>query len=410
MPTYRECGAILAVMLLAGTLGLCSLLDGTSGLTTGGRSKVTFRTNVEQTGLLELTANEEEARIHTLRDQQKFLLKHADVGPINQMVDSMPELVHLLDSGKTPEMLGNNCMLNKLSDAYGDCKATYREGQGDTFVDGPVSDFTTNYANAKTGLDDEKYMEVASSKSRLDLMLLYMKTCHTVDVCMYKEDEQNAKTVAENPVLFMPSEAQCSKVTQVKAEFETGAGAALLQERDRECAAVCPALAFDVEGGTVAVSNNGTYPSTATYACEGGSPQSRAYLNTHSYVGCFADKTDDRDLPVSTAALEGGDRQDSLIACADQCAGYKYMGLQWEGECFCGNSYGSHGSAECPDDCGVGGSTGCSGRNAIYGGTFFLPPTAPFGPPSLDCASSVCDPKTNNPRPTDTIWPCLSRF
>ena len=40
MPTYRECGAILAVMLLAGTLGLCSLLDGTSGLTTGGRSKV----------------------------------------------------------------------------------------------------------------------------------------------------------------------------------------------------------------------------------------------------------------------------------------------------------------------------------------------------------------------------------
>ena len=259
MPTYRECGAILAVMLLAGTLGLCSLLDGTSGLTTGGRSKVTFRTNVEQTGLLELTANEKEARIHTLRDQQKFLLKHADVGPINQMVDSMPELVHLLDSGKTPEMLGNNCMLNKLSDAYGDCKATYREGQGDTFVDGPVSDFTTNYANAKTGLDDEKYMEVASSKSRLDLMLLYMKTCHTVDVCMYKEDEQNAKTVAENPVLFMPSEAQCSKVTQVKAEFETGAGAALLQERDRECAAVCPALAFDVEGGTVAVSNNGTY-------------------------------------------------------------------------------------------------------------------------------------------------------
>jgi hypothetical protein len=37
---------------------------------------------------------------------------------------------------------------------------------------------------------------------------------------------------------------------------------------------VCPALAFDVEGGTVQVSNNGTYPSTATYACEGGDPPS----------------------------------------------------------------------------------------------------------------------------------------
>jgi hypothetical protein len=34
----------------------------------------------------------------------------------------------------------------------------------------------------------------------------------------------------------------------------------------------CPALAL--EGGTVAVSNGGTYPSTATYACEGGNPPS----------------------------------------------------------------------------------------------------------------------------------------
>jgi hypothetical protein len=39
---------------------------------------------------------------------------------------------------------------------------------------------------------------------------------------------------------------------------------------------VCPALAFDVEGGTVQVSNNGTYPSTATYACEDGAPPSGA--------------------------------------------------------------------------------------------------------------------------------------
>ena len=35
---------------------------------------------------------------------------------------------------------------------------------------------------------------------------------------------------------------------------------------------VCPPLPFDA--GTVAVSNGGTYPSTAAYACEGGDPPS----------------------------------------------------------------------------------------------------------------------------------------
>ena len=40
----------------------------------------------------------------------------------------------------------------------------------------------------------------------------------------------------------------------------------------RCAAAVCPALSFDAEGGTVVISNGGTYPSTTTYVCEGGAP------------------------------------------------------------------------------------------------------------------------------------------
>ena len=137
----------------------------------------------------------------------------------------------------------------------------------------------------------------------------------------------------------------------------------------------------------------------------------QSQLGDFSYVGCFADDTNDRDLPISTAALIGGDRQASFIDCAGQCAGYEYMGLQWTSECYCGNSYGSQGSAECPDDCGLSLSgTGCGSRNAVYSGTFFLPPAVPCGPPYLYCTSSACDPKTNNPGPTDTIWAMLSRF
>jgi len=234
MQTNRVIGrAILAAILLAGAVALCiSMLGGISGLTTGDWSTKVSAEMFQgfDTTNVELTAAEKEARTHTLEDQQKFLEKHADVAAI-KMVDTMPAAsLHLFDSEKTPEMLENNCWFNQLTKAYEYCEAAYREDKGDTFVDGPVNDFTTNYANAKSGLDDEKYMEVASAKSRVDLMFFYMKTCHIVDVCTYRKDEQNDKTVAEHPVLFMASEAQCSKATQAKDEFEKGAGAALLQE------------------------------------------------------------------------------------------------------------------------------------------------------------------------------------
>jgi hypothetical protein len=104
-------------------------------------------------------------------------------------------------------------------------------------VDGPnVNDFTTNYADLKTWLDDEKYMNVihlnvARTKTRFDLMFFYMKTSHTVDVCMYKKNESNAIVLAAHPVLFIPSEAQCIKSTQTMNAFETGLGAALVKGR-----------------------------------------------------------------------------------------------------------------------------------------------------------------------------------
>ena len=74
-----------------------------------------------------------------------------------------------------------------------------------------------------------------------------------------------------------------------------------------------------------------------------------------NYVGCFADNTPNgkRDLPIGTAALTTSDRPTTLDDCGSQCAGYKYMGLQAKSECYCGNSYGSQGAAECPDDCGL---------------------------------------------------------
>jgi hypothetical protein len=86
------------------------------------------------------------------------------------------------------------------------------------------------------------------------------------------------------------------------------------------------------------------------------------------YIGCFADNEGgNRDLKIATAALTASDRQISLDDCRSQCAGYQYMGLQSTSQCYCGNSYGSQGTAECPDDCGLSSSgAGCGGRNAVY--------------------------------------------
>jgi hypothetical protein len=54
------------------------------------------------------------------------------------------------------------------------------------------------------------------------------------------------------------------------------------------------------------------------------------------YVGCFADDSTlpVRDLPITTAALQASDRQTAVDECAIQCASYRYMGLQWNSECF----------------------------------------------------------------------------
>jgi hypothetical protein len=61
--------------------------------------------------------------------------------------------------------------------------------------------------------------------------------------------------VAENPVLFMPSEAQCSKAMQAKDEFETpSAGRTLLQERKQAIEA--GACASPTTGAAAAVCVN----------------------------------------------------------------------------------------------------------------------------------------------------------
>ena len=98
---------------------------------------------------------------------------------------------------------------------------------------------------------------------------------------------------------------------------------------------------------------------------------------SYSYLGCFVD-TGTRDL--------SGSRHDvasiPLLAateCSSICSaeGFQYFGLQWANECWCGNTYGSHGEAsigDCDADANIdrvadlcgNGQQDCGYRNAVY--------------------------------------------
>jgi len=79
-------------------------------------------------------------------------------------------------------------------------------------------------------------------------------------------------------------------------------------------------------------------------------------LDTDEYIGCYEDKNENRDLPVSkgqmSKTVQGGINA-APAACRNACKGYHYFGLQNENECFCGDAFGVHSRK--PDrECGQG--------------------------------------------------------
>merc|ERR1712196_12810 len=76
-----------------------------------------------------------------------------------------------------------------------------------------------------------------------------------------------------------------------------------------------------------------------------------------AYKGCYKDNTRGRrDLPVRK--MPNGK---SKAQCKAACRGYKYFGLQWTKECWCGNRYGTQGKATgCKCDANnIGGNKNC---------------------------------------------------
>jgi len=85
------------------------------------------------------------------------------------------------------------------------------------------------------------------------------------------------------------------------------------------------------------------------------------------YIGCYRDRSSNRDLPVQIGSGGGFTTE----TCAAGCKDYTYYALQDGGECRCGDSFGLHGE-EPDEDCGIEepwcgrGPCGASRRNAVY--------------------------------------------
>ena len=83
----------------------------------------------------------------------------------------------------------------------------------------------------------------------------------------------------------------------------------------------------------------------------------------YTYVGCYVDwqvinGVSTRDLPEMKS---GGSSSMTIPSCATDCAGYKYFGVQFSSQCFCGNAYGSQGKgleSDCNMKCTGDSSTG----------------------------------------------------
>jgi hypothetical protein len=90
-------------------------------------------------------------------------------------------------------------------------------------------------------------------------------------------------------------------------------------------------------------------------------------LSGRRYVGCYKD-TSTRDLNGKAVM----DSNSMTVASCDQiCSGFKYFGVQYGSQCFCGNTMGTYGAAsdsDCSNKCQGNNNEMCGGtwRNSIY--------------------------------------------
>ncbi|XP_067937140.1 xylosyltransferase oxt-like [Watersipora subatra] len=116
-----------------------------------------------------------------------------------------------------------------------------------------------------------------------------------------------------------------------------------------------------IERASCLLHHNKLFPASLPRYCplkEGGAGE---------YIGCYKDDPRKRDLSGPTAASS---TDNSPIYCRNLClaSGYRYAGVQYGVECFCGNTYGKYeklDESNCGHPCPSNDTLICGGFNAM---------------------------------------------
>jgi hypothetical protein len=114
---------------------------------------------------------------------------------------------------------------------------------------------------------------------------------------------------------------------------------------DGDCNMACSGNATEVCGGSNRISVYGN----------GGTPPPGPFTNPGppgwSLVGCYSDKDVSRALPNAGAAPGGGAAM-TVSLCTTACTGYTLAGVEYGGECYCGNAI-QNGASAVGDGCNI---------------------------------------------------------
>jgi hypothetical protein len=77
-------------------------------------------------------------------------------------------------------------------------------------------------------------------------------------------------------------------------------------------------------------------------------PAIKAKIGAYSYYGCQTEGTNIRAL---TGAVYYNYAAMTLEMCATDCAGFTYWGVEYGGECYCGNSWNTGSVNASASDC-----------------------------------------------------------
>lgn len=98
-----------------------------------------------------------------------------------------------------------------------------------------------------------------------------------------------------------------------------------------------------------------------------GAPQTVKQVGNYNYLGCYSEATQGRALSGKAPPVPGTGT--TLESCQTACQGYKYFGVEFANECYCGNTINAGSVAQASDNVDTNGcSMLCGGNQTEYCG------------------------------------------